>query len=665
MVFLSLLITHTFPPAEPGTIVMNSTLSRRLTSDVEALTARLVQQTALDVKDTEHQMDLENLRHRFSTLPESTAACVDFKTGDFIKLERELLADMDAPDLVASLLKYDEKRRPPLLVRDDLQYIFDQLRKPGSTDDLVMEGVAGAGKTVNLVAVTQEYRRAGCLVVYVKAQAFCGSFVSRRDDAAAQWIRTFLRTPVTRFVLSQLPCSFSPQHSLLTLLRLGEPFTLNAFKLVLCLLDELRYVTARRVLVCIDQYNALLAPEQLDSNPLARLLRPCNDYRLHNGSVLYAYSSVGMVDTLPPDSRRAAERLQPNNFHPNELNALLERWIGCGAIPISGPSTAEYVQRVAEETHGLPREVGLLCLKYAEWFENRRYLHEYTDQAFTYFRARLGHVLSTHGRFQEPSVPSILFAASLYMGAPITHIPDSWQAAGLLSKDDTNRCRLSCPASYLAFYDIFNGYVSDAQWVPFLQGLKFLRADPDPVVRRRAVELAIINQLRRASTPVIVPSINIAATSSSSSTEVDDLVFSVERVVTLNHSREKERHPLAPGDVLVLWQNHVLRIFVYSKERRKIWFDISTEAYFDHAGLFESNLIGDASIYEFCRQCVDSNNRGNGRHRLEPDEFFVFLTTSDQKALQPVADNGDNVRVVSLRLFELFFGRNAAACFKN
>jgi len=128
-----------------------------------------------------------------------------------------------------------------------------------------------------------------------------------------------------------------------------------------------------------------------------------------------------------------------SNFRPDELRAVLQRWVACGAVAVPLDSFDEFLRRVSEQTYALPQEVGLLCLKFWKWFEDRRALSAYMDPAQGYYRARLQNVPSKNGLGQELLQDSISFAADLYIGAPVLRIPESWQIAGLLSKE---KCQL-------------------------------------------------------------------------------------------------------------------------------------------------------------------------------------------------------------------------------
>jgi len=643
--------------------------------DSNAITPMLVEQSGLDATSSKYRSDLESLRAQFHTFPD----LAEFKSGDLLRLDPDLLADIEYADLSVSLLSGDCNTRPPLLIRRDLADMLRSLRS-SSCPKLVVRGVGGGGKTVNIVAAGQEFRRAGYLVVFLKGKEFSSdAFASNPNLVANRWIIRFLKVPSTRFLLSQLRCSFSPDHSFLTLLNLGRRCVPCSFEVMVRFLEALQGIHQPGVLLCLDQYNALLPKKQVETNPLAAMYSGWNNYSLANGAVLYAYSSAVSVEKDAIDGNRAVE-LRLNNFDPSELDSVLRAWFRCGAITTPADMFDEYKRRVLQETSALPREVGLLCLKFNRWFEDPRDLNAYVHQAKGYYRARLQKMLSRDCIGQELLRESTLFAANLYIGAPVLSIPTSWQIAGLMSQDSSNCWHLPCPAAYPAFFSVFSEEVSATLGAPAIQALKFWLNDLG--TRWRGLELAVVHRLRLANTPVVIPFVDVTHNAVSKRSglfsgsvpkipRLDPLVFSIDRVVTRDHIPPGP-FPISPGDAVVLWRGAaVADVFVYSREERKIWIQVSESPYADHStklpDLFTTNAIPGLSVYRFFRKCIDADYKESDQEKLERDEFYVYITSCNQRmtaAHQEFrANRVANVRLIPLSSFAEFFGPDVAACF--
>jgi len=113
----------------------------------------------------------------------------------------------------------------------------------------------------------------------------------------------------------------------------------------------------------------------------------------------------------------------------------------------------------------------------------------------------------------------------------------------------------------------------------------------------------------------------------------------------------------------------VADIFVYSREKRKIWIQVSESAYADYATKLP-DLVTTYAIDPMCL-CVSVFSqmcgRENDHEKLEPDEFYLYITTSDKRMTEVhqefQAKRVANVRLVPPSSFAEFFGRDVAACF--
>ena len=72
-------------------------------------------------------------------------------------------------------------------------------------------------------------------------------------------------------------------------------------------------------------------------------------------------------------------------------------------------------------------------------------------------------------------------------------------------------------------------------------------------------------------------------------------------------------------------------------------------------------------MYRFFRKCVDADYKENDHEKLEADEFYLCITSSDTRMTEVhqefKAKRVGNVRLVPPSHFAEFFGRDVAACF--
>jgi len=185
---------------------------------------------------------------------------VELKEGQFLDWTPELINDISVQDMVCTLLRAGEPLAP-LLVRSELSSLFQLATRAPSYHPAqrvqIQRGVSGGGKTMHLVALTQEYRRAGGLVLFIRGKMFAEltTLHARRGEIASQWIRDHVSVDLNRFRASQTPCLLNRDRSLLDLLQVSIKHCALALECMMQYLDEVQRVQKYPVMVCVDQYN--------------------------------------------------------------------------------------------------------------------------------------------------------------------------------------------------------------------------------------------------------------------------------------------------------------------------------------------------------------------------------------------------------------------------
>ena len=577
--------------------------------------------------------------------------------GQILHLDPELLPDVEYGDLAKTLMRRDGVS-PGLLVRQQLVTIFNNVKKKEPYQ--IIRGVAGAGKTVSLVVLAQEFRRAGALVAYIRGKDFSDDrFDEFPADGITFWITQFLKLDMNRALLNLNRCSFSPDRSLLDLLLYGLSAPVHAVEVFVRFLSELRKIENHTVMLCVDQYNALLTEAQQRNNVVAKMLGNWNTYRLQTGPAIYAYSSSFQVEANTEDGNRASEEtIVP--FTVQELGALLFEWQKQKVVAVTDEMFQSYVTRVQDITHCVPREVGLLCVKFANFFDDSEVLSQYYDQATRHYKARYRRVLSKDGLGQALLDDSVLFAASLFTGSPLRSIPESWVAAGLMSKLPDDMWDLPCPAASRAFFCVFASKISDKIGIPVIEAIKLWLNSPN--TSWYALELAVVHRLRFARTSIKIRRINLALEDTK-----EELDFKIQSVQTC--SKPNTRFSIKPGEAWVLWRGAaVADVFVYTMAQEKIWIQISEAAYAKHDSqlphLFTSGAIPGIPVYNFFRWCIEPTFKHNGKYAaLESNEYYVYLTASASKMMKTNDSFRPEVIVVPLQQFHFFFGKAIASLF--
>ncbi len=289
----------------------------------------------------------------------------------------------------------------------------------------ILRGPGGAGKSTTLFMLRSVCQSLGWVVAYIPQGRNLANSGLELQTFAFRWLREFRSTNST--LLPQILCQSDPRFKTLddvVSIELSNDTAVSRWSL---LISELRMTVSHRVLIAVDQWNAIASVD----GDLAAIFQKFSTFSMQNGSFVVAVSSsFYAVPHLDDGDSLLDIYVDVPRYSDAEFREYFSLFQSNGML-----TSDDTYEDVAFHTGRVPRLVAT--------FFGKKSMETWSSSVVQYYEERIRRALT---KLDSGDQATFIVSFLRYGSVQSSQIPILWQTLGLTVKSSENMHEPICPA---------------------------------------------------------------------------------------------------------------------------------------------------------------------------------------------------------------------------